>query len=59
MGTPRGLQQFRMDLEEVLSSWQLAWLVAARLGKLDWRSSHLPTHLRDARINAPRLALVA
>jgi transposase len=59
MGTPRGLQQFRMDLEEVLSSLYLAWLVVARLRKLVSRSSDLPPVPRDARINAPRLAIAA
>ena len=38
MGTPRGLQQFRTDLEGVVSSLCLAWLTAAQRWTL-----HLPT----------------
>ena len=37
MGTPRGLQQFKTDLEGVVSSVYLAWLATARRWKL-----HLP-----------------
>ena len=32
MGTPKGLQQFRTDLEEVLSSLYLAWLAVVAWG---------------------------
>jgi hypothetical protein len=38
MGTPRGLQQFKTDLEGVVSSLCLAWLATAQRWKL-----HLPT----------------
>jgi transposase len=34
MGTPRGLQQFKTDLEGVVSSFYLAWLATARRWKL-------------------------
>jgi hypothetical protein len=37
MGTPRGLQEFQNDLEEVVSSFCLAWIATARRWKL-----HLP-----------------
>ena len=30
MGTPRGLQQFRKDLERLLSSLDLAWIAVER-----------------------------
>jgi transposase len=46
MGTPKGLQQFRTDLEEVLSSLYLAWLAVmacatswCRLPSLQYKSS--------------------
>jgi transposase len=38
MGTPRGLQEFKTDLEGVVSSLCLAWLATAQRWKL-----HLPT----------------
>jgi transposase len=41
MGTPRGLQQFKNDLEGVVSTFYLAWLAATRL----WQSlTHSPGH---------------
>jgi transposase len=46
MGTPRGLQAFRTDLEELISSWSLAWLAARRRGKqlLNLATSLTPQH---------------
>jgi transposase len=38
MGTPKGLQQFRTDLEEVVSSLYLAWLAVA-MWAASWRSA--------------------
>jgi hypothetical protein len=34
MGTPRGLQQFKNDLEGIVSSFCLAWIATARRWKL-------------------------
>lgn len=42
MGTPKGLQQFRMDLEEVLSSLYLAWTAVTALGTPWDRPSRRP-----------------
>ena len=59
MGTPRGLQQFKMDLEGVVSSLCLAWIATPRRWKL-----HLPfldpqaAH-SDALADQTQLALVA
>jgi hypothetical protein len=46
MGTPRGLQAFRTDLEELISSSSLAWLAARRRGKqlLNLATSLTPQH---------------
>jgi transposase len=43
MGTPRGLQQFRMDLEGVVSSLYLAWVAALRLWKFALAFTARPT----------------
>ncbi len=42
MGTPRGLQEFQTDLEEVVSSLRLAWLATARRWKLRQPLWNLP-----------------
>ena len=59
MGTPRGLQQFKTDLEGVVSSFYLAWLAATRL----WRSFTHPaghkTNFCDSTVSETNLALVA
>ena len=59
MGTPRGLQEFKTDLEGVVSSLRLAWLAMAQCWKL-----HLPTWKHPANqqlrpTNHAGLALVA
>jgi transposase len=59
MGTPRGLQQFKTDLEGVVSSFYLAWIAAARFSKLHSPSSDLPTSSCASPVNETRLALVA
>jgi len=59
MGTPRGLQQFRTDLEGLVSAVQLAWLVIVRFCKPHALFSNLRSRWRDSRPNQTRLALVA
>jgi len=59
MGTPRGLQQFRMDVEGLLSLCYLTWIAVQRFTKLTWPSSNLPTNFRAARVSEAALALVA
>jgi transposase len=58
MGTPRGLQQFKTDLEGLVSSFYLAWLATSRLwmrlGALSSRS-RCP---RNSRAEENNLALV-
>lgn len=62
MGTPRGLQQFRTDLEEVVSSLYLAWLTIltyqASLKRLwpRWQRSN-PFHRADAGVECLALAV--
>jgi transposase len=59
MGTPRGLQEFKTDLEGVVSSLCLAWLATARRWKSQtplWRS---PTDHNASPTDLPGLALVA
>lgn len=57
MGTPRGLQQFKTDLEGVVSSVYLAWVVARRLGKRLAASATSPSCLRDLPVGETSLAL--
>ena len=59
MGTPRGLQQFKTDLEGLVSSFWLAWIAAAQLWKLHPSSSDLPTSSCDSPVNETGLTLVA
>jgi transposase len=59
MGTPRGLQQFKTDLEGLVSSLYLAWVAATRHGRLHPPSSNLSTDRFDSRHNEIRLGLVA
>jgi transposase len=58
MGTPKGLQQFRMDLEEVLSSLYLAWLAVMTWGTARRRLSNPPSHPQFAPTEKSALALV-
>ena len=59
MGTPRGLQQFKTDLEGVVSSVYSAWIAGARLWTFLRSSVNLPSCLRDSRATETSLALVA
>ena len=59
MGTPRGLQQFKTDLEGVVSSFYLAWLAAKRFWKSLATSARLPINSAAAFRPEPDLALVA
>jgi transposase len=59
MGTPRGLQQFKTDLEGLVSSLYLAGAVAARFLKLHAPLSDQPTCPRATHLNETRLSLVA
>jgi transposase len=57
MGTPKGLQQFRTDLEEVVSSLYLAWLALMAL-TTSWRHLlRLPSQSSLIPTRAERLAL--
>jgi transposase len=59
MGTPRGLQQFRTDLEGVVSAIYLAWLAATRFWQsLSYSTGH-PTNSGASTISETNLALVA
>jgi transposase len=58
MGTPRGLQQFKTDLDGVVSSFYLACVVAGRLWKFLRSLATLPSCLRDSRAGENSLALV-
>jgi transposase len=57
MGTPRGLQQFKTDLEGVVSSVYLAWVGAGRLWKQIAALATSPSCLRDSPAGETRLAL--
>ncbi len=59
MGTPRGLQQFRTDLEEVVSSLQLAWLAKKPIVTPLRRLGDPPTPSRVSSKPEPAFALVA
>ena len=59
MGTPRGLQQFKTDLEGVVSSFYLAWLATKRFWKSLTTSARLPINSAAALRPEPDLALVA
>jgi hypothetical protein len=58
MGTPRGLQQFKTNLEGVVSSVYLAWLVIKRFCKSLAPSPAHPTELSDSFRSEANLALV-
>jgi transposase len=59
MGTPKGLQQFRTDLEAVVSSLYLAWLAVTACRTVRRPLSSLPSHPQFAPTEKPGLALVA
>ena len=58
MGTPRGLQQFKTDLEGLVSSLYLAWLAADRLWNRLRALSRLPSGPRNSRAEKFSLAIV-
>jgi transposase len=59
MGTPRGLQQFQMGLEGIVSSFYSAWLAARRFWTFVKSSGSPPNPLHDSRASETNLALVA
>ena len=59
MGTPRGLQQFKTDLEGVVSSVYLAWLATERFWKSRAPSANHPTNACAARLPETELGIVA
>lgn len=59
MGTPRGLQQFQMDPEAVVSSLYLACLAALRPWKLAVPFTAPPNELCDALVPGTQPALAA
>jgi transposase len=59
MGTPRGLQQFKTDLEGVVSSVYLAWLATQRFWKSLAPSAGHPTNSCAALLAEMELAIVA
>lgn len=59
MGTPRGLQEFKNDLEGVVSSLCLAWIATARGWKLHLPFLDLQTGSSTSLANQASLALVA
>jgi len=59
MGTPRGLQQFKTDLEGIISSVYLAWLATERFRKSLATSAGHPTNSCAALPPEMELAIVA
>jgi len=59
MGTPRGLQQFKNDLEGVVSSFCLAWIATARRWKLHVPFLDPPADHSATFANQTRFALAA
>lgn len=57
MGTPRGLQQFRMDLAAAVSALHLAWLAILAWKAVFRRTARLPTECGARSPRAERLAL--
>jgi transposase len=53
MGTPRSLQQFRIDLEGIVSSFYLLWLVIRQRSSLSLAYHSLPTTSTLARPSNP------
>jgi hypothetical protein len=58
MGTPRGLQQFKTDLEGIVSSVYLAWVVAGRLWKRLAALATSPSRLRHSPVGEISLGFV-
>ncbi len=58
MGTPRGLQQFKNDLEGVVSSFYLAWLAVTRFCQSLALSAGHPTNSLASTVAETSLALV-
>jgi transposase len=59
MGTPRGLQEFKTDLEGLVSSLRLAWIATARRWKLPGKFWDSPADRSTPLANQARLALAA
>jgi DDE family transposase len=59
MGTPRGLQEFKTDLEGVVSSLCLAWIATARRWKLPLKFWDSPAHRSAPLADQARIALAA
>ena len=59
IGTPRGLQEFRTDLEEVVSSLCLAWLAVRRHGERLLSLATSQAHPHAAIGSGPTFALAA
>jgi|tagenome__1003787_1003787.scaffolds.fasta_scaffold20755634_1 transposase len=58
MGTPRGLQQFKTDLEGIVSSVYLAWVAAGHFWKRLAAFACIPSYLCDPSARETSLALV-
>jgi transposase len=58
MGTPRGLQQFKTDLEGVVSAVLPAWIAIARCWNHFWRFWRLPPADAVPSANSPRPVMV-
>ena len=59
MGTPRGLQEFKTDLEEIVSSFCLAWIATPRRWKFHLLLGKPQTTHNASTANREGLALVA
>jgi len=59
MGTPRGLQEFKTDLEGIVSSLCLAWLATAQRWKLHMPTWKHPADQQPQSTHHAGLALVA
>ena len=59
MGTPRSLQQFKTDLEEIVSSFYLTWIAIVRRYKLNSPRTTPPRGLRDSLLENTYPALAA
>jgi hypothetical protein len=59
MGTPRGLQEFKTDLEGVISSVHLAWLAGAQRWRLRLPLDSPPDYHNDSPATHVRLVLAA
>lgn len=59
MGTPRGLQAFKTNLEGVVSALCLAWIATTRLGSVHWRFQTALAIVAVPSIPPPRFAKAA